>query len=75
MSITVTEEVYQLLKKHVPSRGMSKFINDIMQRVLTDHLAQTKLDYADAEKDPYRQFELQNWDKILFPEQAPHEGD
>jgi hypothetical protein len=66
MSITVTDEVYELMKKTVPPRGMSKFINDLVYRVLSDHLRQTSDDYTDAENDPHRRFELQDWDKIIF---------
>jgi hypothetical protein len=64
MSISIDERLYEKLKHFVPSKQISRFVANAINKELASEEAQLRADYTAAEQDSSRNKELEEWDQI-----------
>jgi len=62
LNITIDEDVHERLKRELPAKGISRFINDAVRARLRP--SRTALDeaYRAAAREPWRRVEAQEWE-------------
>jgi predicted CopG family antitoxin len=68
LTITIDEEVYEDLYKHIGARKISRFIQEIVR----PHVVRPNLEsaYSEMAKDKSREKEAEEWAEITFKDLA-----
>lgn len=68
LTITIDEEVYEGLHKHIGARKISRFIQEIVR----PHVVRPNLEsaYSEMAKDKSREKEAEEWAEITFKDVA-----
>ena len=61
LNITMDEDLYQRLKKELPSRGISVFINDAVRALLQPDRQTLDAAYKTAREEPWRREITDDW--------------
>jgi len=61
LNITIDEDVHERLKRDLPSKGMSRFINDALRARLRPSPETLDEAYKAAAREPWRQPEAADW--------------
>jgi Arc/MetJ family transcription regulator len=61
LNITIDEDVYQRLKRELPAKGISRFINDAVRARLRPSREALDEAYAAAAREPWRTSEARDW--------------
>ncbi len=64
MSISLTEELYEKIKRMIPSKQVSKFIASAAIKELKAKEEYLKACYLEADQDEVLNAELDEWDQI-----------
>jgi hypothetical protein len=61
LNITIDEDVHRRLKRELPPKGISRFINDAIRARLRPSRAALAEAYKAAAREPWRQNEHRDW--------------
>lgn len=61
LNITIDEDVHKRLKRQVPAKGMSRFINEAVRARLRPSEDDLDDAYRAASREPWRQSEVSAW--------------
>lgn len=61
LNITIDEDVHERLKRELPAKGISRFINDAIRARLRPSQATLDDAYKAAAREPWRQAEAREW--------------
>lgn len=64
ISISIEEDLLMRLKKMVPTRQLSRFVTEAIQRDLDNHQQSIQQAYLQASQDLDRTTELKDWKKV-----------
>lgn len=64
ISISIEEDLLMRLKKMVPTRQLSRFVTEAIQRELDNHQQSIQQAYLQASQDLDRTTELKEWKKV-----------
>ena len=62
LNITMDEEVYQRLKRDLPAKGISRFINEAVRAHLHPDRGRLDAAYRAARKEAWRKELAEDWD-------------
>ncbi|MDO8681353.1 MAG: hypothetical protein Q7R30_22780 [Acidobacteriota bacterium] len=62
LNITIDEDVHQRLKRELPAKGISRFINDAVRARLRPSREVLDEAYKAAARERWRQFEAREWE-------------
>jgi predicted CopG family antitoxin len=61
LNITIDEDVYRRLKRDLPPKGISRFINDALRARLRPSRAELDAAYRAAAREKWRSSEARDW--------------
>ena len=64
LSIIIEDSLLERVKKQVPARRISKFINEIILEKISHQESSLQHEYAQAEISYKQHNELEDWDKL-----------
>jgi hypothetical protein len=70
LNITIDEDVHDRLKKELPAKGISRFINDAIRARFRPSRAALDAAYKTAARERWRQAEARDW-KVTDVEDWP----
>ena len=64
LSITLTDAIYRRLKREIPPKQISRFIEEAVQKRLRPSPKELEAAYKAAAKEPWRDAMTQAWDEV-----------
>jgi hypothetical protein len=61
LNITIDEDVHERLKRELPAKGISRFINDAIRARFRPSRAALDQAYRTAAREPWRKAEAREW--------------
>jgi hypothetical protein len=62
LNITIDEDVHERLKRELPAKGISRFINEAIRSRLRPSRKALDAAYRSAAREPWRQAEARDWE-------------
>ena len=62
LNITIDEDVHERLKRELPAKGISRFINDAVRARLRPSRQALDEAYKAAAREPWRESETRDWE-------------
>jgi hypothetical protein len=62
LNITIDEDVHERLKRELPAKGISRFINDAIRARFWPSREALDTSYKAAAREPWRKAEARHWD-------------